>query len=313
MTHISVIIPHRGNTLGLWATAHSIFGELSNSRHVKSYELVIVSNGGKLSGEDRISIGELKRLGNVKHVHRGEALTPPVARSLGVAESEGEHLFFFDNHCVVHPTYFDRSVLNFEQRDIDMLHSTTVFHEGDGKHYHYNTRLDYNFWGESRKHPQDELRPYMIGLGGHGGFAVKRSVWDAVGGYGPDNLLVGYGGEEPIFDLKLWRMGYKVWIDARVIHYHYPGHRGYPRHYTDEYYANCLVAAHVIGGEKWLYKVFDSFTTKQHVRLRPKMEWYDILKTAYHRSAEYAHEVDAMSVKTLDEVLEWFRLNGVAH
>jgi GT2 family glycosyltransferase len=174
-------------------------------------------------------------------------------------------------------------------------------------------KLDYNFWGETLKHPKDDFKPYMIGAGGHGGFAITRSLWDAVGGYGPANLFFGYGGEEMVFDLKLWRMGHKVFIDPKVIHYHYPGGRGYSRHHTDEYYANLLASAHVIGGEKWLYKVFDSFITRNHFRLKPKKHWYDILEEAYFRSAEYAQELDAQSVMTLDEVLEWFRFNGVAH
>jgi hypothetical protein len=49
---------------------------------------------------------------------------------MGVTESTGELLFFFDNHCVVRPEYFDRVYLDVTHYDTQMLHSTTVFHEG---------------------------------------------------------------------------------------------------------------------------------------------------------------------------------------
>ena len=295
--------------MGLWATTHSCLSDLTASKYVDNFELIVVSNGGDISREEAEIIRHLENLKEFKHIHEDAALTPPAARTRGVVESSGEILCFLDNHCLVKPQYFDRFSLDFG-KGMDMVHSSTCFHESDGVHYQYRLKLDYNFWAESVKTAKDD-RPYMIAAGGHGGFAVRRSVWDAVGGYGPDDLFIGYGGEELVFDLKLWRMGYKVHLDPKAIHYHYAGHRGYDRHFTDDYYTNLLVCANVIGGEKWFYKVFDSFISKVHMRLKPKKHWFDILEEAYVRSAEYAQHLDNSCTQSLDDVLRWFRLNGV--
>jgi hypothetical protein len=312
----TIIIPHRGNPLGLWATIHSCESDLLRERDVKiEWNYVLVTNGEKLPVEAVATIEQLKMTGRLLgHIHSPEPLTPPVARSKGAAIADGELLFFFDNHCLVEPRYFARAFTDYERYRYGMLHSTTIFHSGDGPHYHYQLRLEQNFWGGTTHFCESDILPYKIACGGHGGIVVPKNVWNEVGGYGPDYLFRGYGGEETIFDLKLWLYGYDVMIDPRMIHYHYAGVRGYARHYTDDYYINLMVSANVIGGEKWLYKVFNSFvdTTKNNLRVTGSRDWYDLLIEAYERSAQYAAEVRARSkYRSLDELLEMFRSNCI--
>lgn len=311
MSDFTIIIPHRGSGLGLWATIHSCEVELQDSKH--DYNYVIVSNGEELGGDDRQNLFYLEKTGRLlKHIHEPEGLTPPAARARGVEAANGRFLFFFDNHCLVGKNYFDRAVLDMDYKNMDMLHSTTCFYTGEGYHYHYRLKLEYNFWAEGNKLPYDELRPYKLAAGGHGGFVVRRTMWDDIGGYGPEGLFIGYGGEEMVFDLKAWLYGKSNWIDPRVVHYHYTGTRGYDRHWTDDYYTNLLVCANVIGGEKWMYKLVDSLTNKTHIRLRPEKTVYEMMETAYQRSAQYAAEVASKRRCTLDELLEEFRRNLVA-
>lgn len=308
---LSIVIPHRGNTLGLWATVHSCEEDLRHSK--RTYNFVIVSNGAPLLADDLQLIHAMREGGRLKaHHHSDLPLTPPAARQIGASLSDGEVIFFFDNHCLVARDYFVRAMLDFDREEIDVLHSATCFYTSSGACYHYSLKLDYNFWGGSHTMPVDEYKPYQIAAGGHGGFAVRRSVFNKVGGYGPNELLTGYGGEEMIFDLKMWRLGYKVWLDPRVIHYHYAGNRGYPRHYTDDYYTNMMVAANVIGGAKWIDTLAKSLLFKQHTRMSPKKSVYELYKEAYSKSAEYAAELDSKSVYTLDGLLEMFRKKGIA-
>jgi hypothetical protein len=308
---LSIVIPHRGNTLGLWATVHSCEEDLRNSK--LDYEFVLVTNGAPLLADDLQLIHAMKEGGRLRaHHHTDLPLTPPNARQIGADLCSGKVLFFFDNHCLLARDYFSRAIHDFDNEDIDVLHSTTCFYTSTGMHYHYLLNLEYNFWGSSQMLPQDEYRPYQIAAGGHGGFAVRRSVFNDVGGYGPSELLTGYGGEEMIFDLKMWRLGYKVWLDPKVIHYHFAGNRGYARHYTDDYYTNILTAANVIGGAKWLDTLSRSLLFKHHTRMSPKKTVYDLLKDAKNKSAQYAAELDAQSKYSLDELLVMFRRNGIA-
>lgn len=322
MLDFSIIVPHRGNALGLWSTIHSCEEELMNYRtngvqpefggfSKYSYEYVVVSNGERLDIDALSTVKNLESAGKLVHKHYDEILTPPVARSRAVSLSSGKRLFFFDNHCLVGKQYFDRAMASMDEDGMDMLHSTTSYYSMQPRHYHYKLLLDYNFWGNSVL-VAPHWKSYKCAAGGHGGFCVTREAWDSVGGYGPETLFSGYGGEELIFDLKMWRMGRTNWLDPRLLHHHYAGIRGYSRHYTDDYYTNLLVSAHVIGGEKWLYNLFESFVTKRHPRLRPRKEWYRLLEDAYFRSVEYAQVVDSMSVYSLDELLEFFKSNDVA-
>jgi hypothetical protein len=302
---ISLVVPHRGSVVGLWSTIFSSLDQLQTLQ--TDYEVVVVSNGEPVSPELSANLSGLV------HVHSDDPLSPPRARALGAKKSSGDIIFFFDNHCVPAAGYFRRAVHYLRDNDVHMMHSAYQFTVTSGPFYHYNLKLDYNFWGEGSQYPVEDLRPYKIGVGGHGGFAVKRSAWDIVGGYGPDSLLVGYGGEEVLFDFTMWLYGLPVHIDPRMLHYHFAGNRGYTRHYTDDYYVNMLVCAHVVGGEKWLYKLFDSFVTKGHIRMGQTRPLYDLLETAYERSRDYANEVRSRQVCDLDELLCMFRREQVAY
>lgn len=313
---ISIIIPHRGNDLGLWATVTSCQNELLNSGIEAEY--IFITNGDKELNQDSLTVIEqLKLHGNLRHhEHFVEGLNPPEARQIGSTYATGEFLFFFDNHCLVTKDYFKRALLDFNTYDIDLLHSTTQYYIGDMKCYHYNLKLNYNFWGRAASLPRQAMKPYQIAAGGHGGFAVRRSAWEEVGGYGPKELFDGYGGEEVYVDLKFWLYGKKVWLDPLILHYHFAGARGYKRHYYDDYYTNMLASANLIGGEKWLNTVFESFCDgSKHTRFSTGSDltdMFDLYAKALDRTEKYRKELFSKYSKTLDELLVWFRENDIA-
>lgn len=311
MSDISIIIPHRGNALGLWATIHSCEDDLQ--RTSLDYNYVIVSNGEDVNPEVEAILTHLERSGRLlKHEHSDEPLSPPEAREIGSQIADGRLLFFFDNHCLVSSRYFERSVLDFQNGEIDILHATTRFYAGDVTNYHYRLKLEHNFWAEYAVQPAVPHKPYQIAACGHGAFAVRKSVWEDIGGYGPSSLLRGYGGEEMIFNLKAGLFGKKTFLDPKLGHYHFNGFRGYSRHYTDEYYVNLMVSAHVIGGEKWMYKVYESFSNGKHMRVNSRRSVYDLMLEAYSRSADYAKYVVSRAETDLDELLKKYRIANVA-
>lgn len=309
----SINIAHRGDPLGLWLTIHSCDIELQNSGF--EYEYRIVANG---TGGDKITkdleniihfVDKSGRLGSYKNYK--EALTPPLARQRATIGAKGDLLFFLDNHCLVDKDYFKRAVLDFKTYDMDMLHSSTMFYSAEFKHFHYRLKLKHNFWAESAPVPHHPFKPYRIAAAGHGGFAVRKSVWEEVGGYGPEGLFEGYGGEEMYFDLKMALLDKSNWLDPKVIHYHYAGQRGYARHYSDDYYRNMLTCALVIGGEKWLNTVYASFT--KHPKMLTGKTLFQIMEEAYERGAQHALHMASIRHRTLDEQLAKFRDDQVAY
>ena len=315
--YINIIIPSRGGSLGLWATITQCEEELKYSQCIEGAKYVVVTNG-----ESKLPPGTLATLKSLDvdkkliHVHRNESVSPPVARQLGVDASDSENLFFFDNHCLPARTYFDRAALFFnESENNKMLHSTTRYYHSDFLNYHYKirTQLRYNFWGESFIGHPPNWKPYKMAMAGHGGFACKKSLWQELGGYGPPHLLKGYGGEEPLFDLRLWLRGFTNHIHPSMIHYHASDERGYSRHYTKDYYVNMLSAAYVVGGETWLYRILDSLINKKHIKSYNVPKPSLLAEEAFLRCNEFYKEESKKYIMTLDELLEWFVPNGVKY
>jgi hypothetical protein len=187
-----------------------------------------------------------------------------------------------------------------EDCGMDMIHSTTQYWLGKHKHYHYPLTLEDNFWVTTIAETPLKESPYYCACGGAGGFAVSKKVFDEVGGYGPIGLFKGWGGEETYLDLKMWMFGHTVGIDPNTLHWHYASKREYDRHHTPEFYQNLMTAAYVLGGDKWLDKVAASFD-------KPQMK--DIITTR----KEHRDWIAANAKYTLDEVLEKFKREGIAH
>lgn len=302
--------------MGLWATIHSCEIELQDSKF--DYEYVIVVNGERGAKKvDKLSpvgmdldrvLHFLSKTGRLGHVTIKQSnLSPPTARQIGSEKATGKILFFFDNHCLVDKDYFRRTLHNFDRYGMHMMHSTTRFYTGDITCYEYKLKLEKNFWAEAASHPQDDVRPYRIAAGGHGGFAVLADTWREVGGYWGG--FVGYGGEEMYFDLKMALLGKTNWIDPLVVHYHYAGQRQYPRHYTTDFYRNMMMAANIIGGEDWLFKVYDSFSKNYP---RTKTSHYDLMVEASDKSHSRSVWLADKRLFTLDEALEKFRVESIA-
>ncbi len=302
-----IVLAHRGPWMGLWATIASCEMALKNKPF--SYSYIIVANGDKELASDMYKgldfLRTDKKIGRL--IITPHPMSPPSARQYGTYSGAGKYLFFFDNHCLVEPDYFERALTKMNEYGIEMLHSTTKFHPGAPPMYSYKMSLATNFWvSEPYFTAHNKREPYRVAMGGHGGFAVSRKLWEEVGGYWTG--FSGYGGEEPYFDLKLWLLGKEVWLDPKMIHHHFPGERGYARHYTDDFYRNMLMCANIIGGEEWVWKLYDSFNRSSKSRGK---EMYEILMDAIPASQQHAQQLAAKRVRTLDEQLEWFTANNI--
>jgi hypothetical protein len=301
---VSIIIAHRGAELGLWATIHSCSIELQASG--LTYEFCIAVNGEEKLSDDLTRIREyLGRTGTMQEfVHVAEAMSPPSARQLATESANGKYLFFFDNHCLVNRGYFTRAIESMERYGIDVLHSTTKFFDGCETNYEYHLTLKRDFWtNKPYFDPVDPNVPYKVAMAGHGGFAVKRDFWERIGGYWPG--FVGYGGEESYFDLKTWLFGSSVWLDPQMVHYHWAGVRSYARHFTPDYFRNMLMCANVIGGEQWMYTVFNSFKKFPQRKMKDIeiVPLFDILCEAQAKSQQHAKWLADKRVTTLDDFL----------
>lgn len=303
MKDFSIVIAHRGNPMGLWATVHSIDSDLEGSGY--DYDFSIYVNGEKDKRphpDTKVLFHFMTQAGRLGWEGFSQApLAPPTARHVAAQHVDGKYLFFFDNHCLVKPGYFSAALKTFEQ-GADMVHSVTRYYspEAEKPLFEYKLTLEKNFWAEAVPTPVDPERPYRILAGGHGGFAVRHDVWDEVGGYWDG--FEGYGGEEMYFDLKMALLGKTNYLVPKMVHYHYAGQRPYKRHYTDEFYKNMLCCANIIGGKDWMNKVYGSFS-KKFPKMMTGKTLFDILMEADKHSSEHAAWLASKRLMTLDELL----------
>ena len=296
--------------LGLWATIHSIEMDLMESG--LKYEFCIQTNGDTKLHVDTMTIIEHLRISGKLgfHGHSKENMSPPNARQAAADHAKGTYLFFFDNHIMVKPGYFKQAIQSMIDYKMDMLHSTTIFFLDEQPVYHYNMKLDRNFWAEGSHTSRNETIPYRIAAAGHGGFVIKASTFKEVGGYWSG--FVGYGGEEIYFDLKMAMLDKTNWIDPKLIHYHYAGNRGYPRHFTDEFYINMMAVANIIGGEKWLNIVYNSFH-KRYSKLLTGKTMFDLMDEAQEKSQKHANDLITLRHRDLESQLKYFVDNNIPH
>jgi hypothetical protein len=305
----SIIIASRGNPVGLWMTIQSCELELMQSNFTREY--IVISNGGLESGDTHNHMIQMERSGLLAHyAHRCEAMAPPSARQLGSKFAQGKHLLFLDNHCLLMPEFFARANADFEHYGYEVLRGCYRYDTFDDNHYHYRLDLKKNFWGTEASYPETDLKPYRIAIGGHGAFFIRRDTFQEIGGYWTG--FSGYGGEEPYFDLKLALLGKKNWLDPRLCHIHYVGDRGYPRHYSDDFCRNMLMSANVIGGNEWMQTVYNGLSRSTRTS-KDGANIFDLMMQAHERSSEHAQWLSSVRLRTLDEQLQLFVTEQVAH
>lgn len=278
-----------------------------------------------MTAEVEMFFRQLEKYNNLHYAAYYPApVSAPLARQEATEHSTGDLLCFFDNHCLVEPNYFKRILLDFDKYpEMDMLHSVTRFHAGDPfTQFHYNLQLEKNFWAHAAGIPVDEYKPYRIAAGGHGSFIVRRDAWEAVAGY-RNVPFVGYGGEEIYFDFKMAMLDKTNWLDPKLIHWHFPGGKGYPRHGSDDYHRNMLMCANIIGGTKWVNKVYNFFAGKwpetkedpfldKYPKMQRKTRLIDIYDDALLRSKDHAEWFASVRHRTLEEQLQYFSDNNIA-
>lgn len=236
---ISVCIPSRAQALGLWATICGCANALGDISH----EFIVAINGRKLDDEETRLLHEWKD-SKVTVLHTENVLSPTQARDLVAKHAKGDFLCFFDDHCIPTPGWFHRVLFN----DKDILHSSLSAAPGRPRVFHFIRRENALIDGRYVQYPAFS-KTYRCLSAPAAGFAVKRSVWEHIGGYGEH--FDGFGGEETFINLKAQMLGHQVFLDPEMLYYHFyttSGVRGYERVHN---YENWYAGAYILGGQTW--------------------------------------------------------------
>lgn len=256
--------------MGLWLTVCSCETDIKNFLLGVDYKYHIVANGEeKISDETKFFLENLEKSGHLgSFCHIPEPMSPPNARNKAASGGKGDFIFFLDNHCIVEPHYFEYALGTFDIRKADAVHSATLYTPGLPLYYHYRLTLERNFWGYQLKEAPSR-NSYQIAAGAHGGWAIRRSVWQELGGYWYG--FSGYGGEETYFDLKMAMLDKTNYLNPNMIHWHHHGMRAYERDRSDDFIKNMMMAANIIGGHEWARRVKNGLLILER-RERPENE-----------------------------------------
>ena len=236
---ISVCIPSRAQALGLWATICGCRNALESLEH----EFIVAVSGRKIDDDETKLLYEWAD-SRVKVLQSDEILSPTEARDLAASHATGDYFCFFDDHCIPAPGWFHRVLFN----DKDILHSGLSAAPGRPKVYHFIPKRGALINGHYEQTPAYS-KTYRVISGPAAGFAVKRAVWENIGGYG--DHFEGFGGEEAFLNIKAQMLGHEVWFDPEMLYYHFyarSGVRGYERIYNE---ANCQASSYILGGPDW--------------------------------------------------------------
>lgn len=314
MSNLDIIIAHRGPELGLWATISSCEMALEKSGY--DYKYYVVGNGLDAEGQERealnLTINNLKATGRLGAVlDFPEPISPPNARNAGVKLGSAPYLFFLDNHCLVEPKYFIHGMYAMDVKGCDSIHSVTKYWAGAPAGYHYRPTFEHNFWAYQVGEPAD-ADIYQIALGGHGGFGIRRDVFEAMGGYWDG--FISYGGEEVYHDAKLAMLDYKNFLHPQMVHWHHAGTRPYIRDKGVQFKINMMACANIIGGTRWMERVANSFKIAQQTEPVDfeKGNIDDMLQKASTASYEHKKWFESVRKRTLNEQLILWQRNKVA-
>lgn len=263
---LSVVIPYAQEHPQIAFTVQSIYCEL---RDKCDFEIIVIDNHcdelqAQLDkkGEKRDRGGEyMKSLATgrswLKYLAYDTKLSHWQAKNLGVANSDGEFLWFCDSHCIPSCGALIEMFNYYKEHHRELngtLHMPLAYMlEKPGHELIYKLVTDtlsgvvhYSF----TRYRQAPL-PYQVPCMSTCGMMMSWEIYDLLGGW-PTELGI-YGGGEHFINFTLAVLGKTINIFPSRPLYHYAAPRGYHWNYVD-YHRNRTIATYMFGGEIWAHK-----------------------------------------------------------
>ena len=204
----SFIVPVRNQPEDIYRLLESFVAHA----HHNDYELIIVDNGSTRSAADCISIFEDKL--PLLYLSYSTALGPSTARNLGVEQSKGAFLIFFDADTELTSHYF--SALNracadsvqFAGGTEGMPSDASIFQQAVHHIFASSFLSTGGIRGMNRSMENFKPRTYNM--------LVQRKYWQKIGGFSPKMRF----GEDIDFSLRMEQAGHpgRLLSDLQVIH-----------------------------------------------------------------------------------------------
>lgn len=185
-------------------------------------ELVVVNDGSR---------GRIADLPRPRRIVQARSLGVARARNLGVEHASGDMLVFADAHIRVGPDWWRPLAAILEDPKAGAA-SPAITHLPPIKTLGYGLR----FTGpelDARWLPKKAERPFPVPIIPGCCLAMRRQTFDAIGGW--DAGLLHRGGVDNEMSVRMWTLGYDLYVDPRVVCQHLfrkqsPYHVGWPEY-----------------------------------------------------------------------------------
>jgi len=264
---LSVIIPFAQEHPQVAFTVQAIYCELKDKC---DFEIIVIDNHcaelqaqldeqGKKRDDGGKYMSTLATADRpwLKYLAYSEKLSHWNAKNLGVANSDGEFLFFVDSHCIPSQgslinmfNYY----LEYHRRLCGSLHlplSYMLEKPGLELTYKLISDLEHGVVHYQFTRYKDAKAPYGVPCMSTCGMMITREIYDMLGGW-PVELGI-YGGGEHFTNFTMATMGLFINIFPTRPLYHYAAPRGYHYNYND-YHRNRCIATYIFGGEDLAYR-----------------------------------------------------------
>ncbi|MBF0330549.1 MAG: glycosyltransferase [Candidatus Omnitrophica bacterium] len=213
--HVSVIIP----AYNAAKTIDSAIRSVLSQDYAGKVDLIVVDDGSTDKTGDIV-----RSFSNVFYV-RQENAGPASARNRGAAESRGEFLFFTDSDCCAERSWVSKMMRGFDRANISVVagsYGIVNAHSILARAIHQEIIFRH-----------EALMPDYPKSFGSYNFAVRRSVFEAVGGFNVSYRRA--SGEDNDLSYKIIAGGGQIRFlkDARVGHYH---QESFGRYFKEQFY-----------------------------------------------------------------------------
>jgi GT2 family glycosyltransferase len=181
-----------------------------------NYEFIIVDNGSTDG-----SLEFVKSFNKIRLLQSPRTREKNFACNYGVNKARGEYILLLDNDILLINKYLLKELIKqFNKNNNIGSLGLALMNEKGPKLKGFGMFLGYYFSKRLRLLNEEQIKKMdnkLISYSSGGGFFIKKSVWQKVGGY--DDYLK-FGGDDSDLGIKLWLFGYKNYLYSKTIQIH---------------------------------------------------------------------------------------------
>jgi glycosyltransferase involved in cell wall biosynthesis len=250
----SIIFPVKNEGENVERTLKSLFSAITDSK----VEIIIVNDQSSDNCCDFLSTQYLDK--NIKLIN-SPGVGPANARNLGASYAQGDILFFCDAHLEFEDHWLDSMLHFLSYGNIDSI-TPAIGAIGNPNFIGYgqtlwaaqSSRTIKTHWNTRRE------QPFETAILPGGCFAIKKSVFDAVGGF--EDGFPAWGLEDVELSIKLWLFGFNCFVIPNVKILHLFRKEQPYKVALDQYYYNLLRLAYLHFNDARINKVRKMIPTK---------------------------------------------------